>query len=114
MVGDMGWVDFDFGCFTVSQILPWQMRIWQNWVGTGGTWWNIKFKVNTTHVLEHFCHPVHCIPRIPEMANTFWRTRPKTVPRSLTIMSCSSVAPFEPGHGMPPDPVKLPAAPASS
>ena len=48
---------------------------------------------------------VHSIPRIPEMAKTFWRTRPKTVPRSLTIISCSNVAPFEPGHGhMPPDP----------
>ena len=50
------------------------------------------------------CGFAPCIPRIPEMAKTFWRTRPKTVPRSLTIISCSKVAPFEPGHGhMPPD-----------
>ena len=66
-----------------------------------------------------FCSPESSfvsrrIPRIPEMANTFWSTRPKTVPRSFTIMSCSNVAPLEPGHGMPPDPLMLPTAPASS
>ena len=33
VVGDMGWVDPDFGYSTVCPILLGQMRIWQNWLG---------------------------------------------------------------------------------
>ena len=33
VVGDMGWVDFDFGCYTVFPILLGQMGIWQNPLG---------------------------------------------------------------------------------
>ena len=54
VVEEMGWVDFDFGCSTVCQILLVQMGIWQNWLGTQATWWKIQFN----HVPDHFCHHV--------------------------------------------------------
>ena len=32
VVGDMGWVDYDFGHST-CHVLPRQMGVWQNWLG---------------------------------------------------------------------------------
>ena len=33
VVGDMGWVDYNFGHSNVCQVLPRQMGVWQNWLG---------------------------------------------------------------------------------
>ena len=61
VVGDRGWVDYDFGHLiqsTASQILPRQMRVCRiGWVNgqDGGT---SHIKVNPTHVPDHHSHPV--------------------------------------------------------
>ena len=38
---NLGWIDFDFGCSTLSLILPGLMGNWQNWLSSWARWWNI-------------------------------------------------------------------------
>ena len=40
----MGWVDYDFGHSTVSQVVLRQMGVWQNRLGNWKRWWNIPNK----------------------------------------------------------------------
>ena len=40
----MGWVDYDFGHSTVSQVVLRQMGVWQNRLGNSARWWNIPNK----------------------------------------------------------------------
>ena len=40
VVGDMGWVDYDFCHSTLCQTLLRQMGVWQDWRGNSARWWN--------------------------------------------------------------------------
>ena len=49
----LGWVDlldFDFGSSDICPIMLRLMGIWQNWLGSWATPWNILIKVNPTRV----------------------------------------------------------------
>ena len=38
---NLGWVDFNFGCYTLCLVLPGLMGNWQNWLSCWARWWNI-------------------------------------------------------------------------
>ena len=54
----LGWVDLDFECSRVCQILPGLMGIRQKWRGSWARWWNTQIKVSPTQVHEQMGHPV--------------------------------------------------------
>ena len=59
-VSDLGWVEFDFGCSTVCQILLGLMRY-------GQAEWNMQIKVNPTQVRDVLGHPVQKEGTISEL-----------------------------------------------
>ena len=56
---DLGWVEFDISCSTVCPVLLGLMGIWQKWLGSWVSRWNIEFKVKPTQVSEQMKHPVN-------------------------------------------------------
>ena len=41
LLANLGWVDFDFGCSTLCQVLPGLMGKWQNLLSSWARCWNI-------------------------------------------------------------------------
>ena len=54
----LGWVDFDFSCFTICTVLLRLMGIRQKRLCSWAIWWNTQIKVNLTQVHEQMGHPV--------------------------------------------------------
>ena len=40
LLANLGWVDFDFGCSTLCQVLPGLMGKWQNLLSSWARWWS--------------------------------------------------------------------------
>ena len=59
LVADLGWVDFVFGCSTVSQILLGKIRISQYWHRSRARWCaTVNIIVNLTQVRDQMPLPV--------------------------------------------------------
>ena len=53
---DLCWVDFEFSCSIVCQVLLVLMGMWRKRLGSWARWWNTQ--VNPTQVYEQMNHPV--------------------------------------------------------
>ena len=58
LVVHLGWVDFKFLCSTTCQILLQMSGIWQKWLGSWATWWNIQIKVFQIQMHDQMILPV--------------------------------------------------------
>ena len=41
LLANLSWIVFDFGCSTLSLVLPGLMGNWQNWLNSRARWWSI-------------------------------------------------------------------------
>ena len=55
---NLGWVDFNFGCYTLCLVLPGPMRNWQNWLSCWARGGTSQIKINPTQVRQEMCHHV--------------------------------------------------------